>query len=135
MFQYIDYNCIEGLASVWGTWMASALFLYKCRREGADRPGVAQKATVRFRIQASFRDGLKDPETKTEPTRRTKVVKPFSRAESHLRGREGVCPGRAPRFAELAQEFLCRISGQFSTQKDALWNRRDPRARTVRAGL
>lgn len=47
MFQYIGYNFIEGLASVWGTLMPSALFLYKCKREGADRPGLAQKTAVR----------------------------------------------------------------------------------------
>lgn len=82
MLQYNGYNFIEGLASVWGTLMASTLFLYKCKKEGADRELQWE--------DSGFGDGLKGPESKTEPTKRTIVVKSCSRAESHLRG-EGGC--------------------------------------------
>lgn len=50
--------------------MASALFLYKCKREGADRPGSAQKATMRG-FKPALEMELKGLESKTELTRRT----------------------------------------------------------------
>lgn len=92
------------------------------------------------RMKTNLRDGLKGPESKTEPKRRTIVVKPFSRAESHLRGEGGVLaqadqqPGLLLVFLSWHRNFCAEFQGS-STPKMLLWNRRDHKASTVRAGL
>lgn len=91
-------------------------------QEGGSRQAWFGTEIYCERIQANFRDGLKGPENKTEPTRRMIVVKPFSKAENHLRGEGGLCapaehqPGLLLVFLSWHRNFCAEFQGS-STPK------------------
>lgn len=91
-------------------------------QKGGSRQAWVGTESYCERIRANCRAGLKGPESKTEPTRKTIVVKPFSRAESQLRGEGGMFaqaehqPGLLRVFLSWRRNFCAEFQGS-STPK------------------
>lgn len=125
---------LKGWRQFGGLWWLLPCFCIDAR--GGSRQARGGTESYSKGIQASFRDGPKGPESKTEP--KTIAVKPFSRAASHLKGEGGVCaqaehqPGLLSWHRNFCAEFQAVQHPEWSTVEQERWQSQYSPGRSVR---